>query len=792
MDRRLTLRGATALAFTMMIMPPTGAAAQDMPSSAPAAQGSTGLGEIIVTAQRRSENLMDVPVAVTAVSADDLVAARVDNIANIAAISPSIGVSTQNSPATSANIQIRGIGTVGNNVVFEGAVGVFVDGVYRSRAGQALANFLDIGDLQIVRGPQGTLFGKNTSAGALLLTSTKPSTTEFSANYEATVANYDTQLVRAGFNAPLSDTLGIRIAAMWSHNDGFINDPRGGNYNGARSFGFKMQTLWEPSDAVRLHLIADYAESQNNCCYGTVDVVDGPTQPLINALSAALGNPRVNGAPLRYQQVLNQDTDQEVRDRGVTLIGEFDLGNGTLTSTTAYRRWDAPQLNSDADFSGADIVNIDGRFASKQFSQELVYNGEIGDAAEYVVGAYYANEKIRTGRDFYWGSQAQDFWDAALFASLGIVPGTAQAPSGALGSREMEVGKSVSYAAFMHWTVRLGEKLSLIAGARYTHEKKDGSFHDAAVPSVPRPVFTLLGLRPGPSYDESWTDNALSGTLGLRYEFSNNATAYLTYSRGFKAGGVNLDGNAAGTAENNPALDGTALDSTPGVPNVALDPTYRPEKIDGLEAGLKLRWLDGRARTSMAAFYNDISDLQVAQFLGLQFAIVNAKSAKSYGAEIENEFQLTDSLNLQLAGTWLPKADFGNDPLLGIQNADPVLGGIAGRRFSRAPKFAGNAAINLHQPISSHLAITARAAVQYLGNHFTNTTNNLREDGVALLDFAVGIKALNDRWGLSAYCTNCTDKRYLSQHFNTPLQTGDVNAYVGAPRQYGVTLRGKF
>jgi outer membrane receptor protein involved in Fe transport len=783
--------GATALACATALGMPAAAAQDNASAPAAAAQDGTGLGEIIVTAQRRSENLMDVPVAVTAVTADDLSAARVDNIANIGAISPSISFSSTNSPATSANIQIRGIGTVGNNVVFEGAVGVFVDGVYRSRAGQVLANFLDIGDMQILRGPQGTLFGKNTSAGALLLTSTKPSTTDFSANYELTVANYDTQLVRGAFNAPLTDKLGVRIAAMYSHNDGVIRDPRGGSYNGGRSFGFKFQTLLEPSYAVRLHFIADYAESQNNCCYGNVDVVDGPTQPLINALSAALGNPLVNGAPLRYRQTLNQDTDQEVRDRGVMLIGEFDLGGGTLTSTTAYRRWDAPQRNSDSDFSGADIINIDSRFSSKQFSQELVYNDDIGDVAEYVLGAYYANEKIATGRDFFWGSQAQAFWNAAL-APRGIPAGFAQAPNGELGSSEIENGKSTSYAAFMHWTVHLGEKLSLIAGARYTREEKDGSFRDAAVPTVSRPVFTLLGLRPGPAYDAATTDNALSGTLGLRYEFSSDATAYLTYSRGFKAGGVNLDGNAAGTVANNPAVDGRPLDPTPGVPNRPLDPTYRPEKIDGFEAGLKLRWLDGRARTSMAAFYNDISDLQVAQFLGLQFAIINAKSAKSYGAEIENEFQLTDSLNLQLAGTWLPKADFGNDPRLGIQNANPVLGGLAERRFSRTPKFAGNAAINLDQPISSRLAITGRAAVQYFGSHFTNTANNLRQDGYALLDFSIGLKAIDDRWSLSAYCSNCTDKRYLTQHFNTPLQTGDVNAYVGTPRQYGVMLRGKF
>ncbi len=772
--------------YAVLVLGAAPALAQGQSTDEKSAAQASDAEDIVVTAQRRAERLIDVPVAVTAVTSETLLEARVTNIANITAISPSITFVSTNNPASTGNIQIRGIGTVGSSPAFEGAVGVFVDGVYRSRSGQVLANFLDIADLQIVRGPQGTLFGKNTSAGAVLLSSTQPSLTQVSANFEATVANYDTKLLRAGFSVPVSDKFGIRVAATYGDRSGFIRNPTGGSYGGGETWGVKAQAFWEPTEAIRFRLIGDYVKSNENCCYATVDAVDGPTQPLINLLSGQFGNPPVNGKPLGYRQALSQDTVANLRDRGVVLTGEFDVGGDTLTSITAYRLWDTRQQRGDTDYSGADIFSVnDNKFRNRQFSQELLYNGKIGSSAEYVLGAYFSSERNKVVTNFDWGGQAQFFFDTIL-APLGFPAGFAQAPVNTIFKSDLATTRNESYGVFTHWTVQVNEKLSLISGGRYSWDRKFGSYTDLWLTNTlaaTNPVFTLLGGGPGPSFSGRNNNGALSGTLGLRYQFGRDATAYLTYSRGYKSGGINIDPTAAGSTANNPALDGTALDPTPGIPNLPKDPSYQPEKIDGYEAGLKLRWLDGRATTNFAAFYNDISNLQVAQFLGLEFAILSSKSAKVYGAEIENAFQLSDSLKLELSGTWLPKANFGTDP---------AIGGLSGRRFSLTPKFAGNAALSLDQPVTDKLAFTSRVAVRYFGKNFTNPSNNFVQPAYTQLDANIGLKSIDNIWKVSVYCSNCTDKRYLVQHFNTPLQPGDSNAFIGAPRQFGVTLSGTF
>ncbi len=753
-------------------------------AAAPVMAQTTGdsaqIEEIVVTAQRREERLQDVPIAVTAANAEGLAVARVDNIVNIRAISPSITFVLGNNAASSSNIQIRGIGTVGNSRTFEGAVGVFVDGVYRTRSGQALQNFLDIDNLQVLRGPQGTLFGKNTSAGAFLVTSARPDPGEFSGTYEATAGNYNSGLVRGAVNIPLSKKAALRIAGLWTSNDGYIKDPNTGeDYNDHHSKALKAQLLVQPTDTLEFRLIADWSRERENCCYGTVDAISGPTQPLIDALTLAQGLSLPSSNWQDYEQVLNHNPDQKIEDRGVALYGSWDtpLG-GTLNFTTAYRKWNLAQKHVDPDFSGADIFSLDESFKNKFFSQEFTYNGKVGatplfTGANYVFGVYYSSEDILAARDLYWGSEGQAYWNAILGAA-GLPAGTAYAAPG-LWAAEVMPASGKSYAAFTHWTFELNDKVTLIAGLRASKEEKEGAFYNSYYRPQPNDVFRLLGVQPGPAYDRSHTDNAVSGTLGLQYRFSPDTMAYATYSRGFKAGGVNIDSNAAGTVANNPAI-------TPGA--VLLDPTFKPEFIDGYEVGLKLDYLNGRARTNLALFYDKMEDLQVAQFLGLQFMILNAPSAKVYGAEIENTFKLNNALTLSAAGTWLPEAKFGTSTLLGAP--------LSGRRFSQSPKYAGNLALLLDKNLNSSFAVTGRIAVQYQSEILTDTATNNTQDGYSLVNLSLGVKSLTQGWSLEGWCQNCSDERYFTAQFSTPLQTGDVNAYVGAPRTYGVTLRGRF
>ncbi|WP_206606039.1 TonB-dependent receptor [Steroidobacter cummioxidans] len=730
--------------------------------------------EVIVTAQRRAQNLQEVPVAVTAVTAEALEAARVENIANVQQISPSISFDSSNSAANSANIRIRGIGTVGNSRAFEGAVGVFVDGVYRTRAGQALQNWLDIDGLQVLRGPQGTLFGKNTSAGALLINSTRPTLGDVESNFELTYGNYDTLLARGVVNIPLGDRAAARVAALWSEADGFIENPNtGDSYNERKPRAAKAQLLIEPTESLTLRLIADYSEEKSNCCYGQVDDVDGPLQPFIDTLIRARGlnppSPKFDD----YEQVLSNDTRQDLTDKGVVLQADWELGDGnSLHSVTAYRSWKIKQDGMDADFTGANILTINESFRTDFFSQELTYNGTLA-AADYVVGAYFADEDIDATHQLLWGNQAQAFFDVLFAAQAGLPPGTSAAPEG-LWSDAVLPASSRSYAAFTHWSIALSDPLKLIVGARYSREDKTGAFRRFYFTPLPNAAFRLLSVQPGPEYSARQEDEAVTGTLGLQYQFTPDVMGYVSYSRGFKAGGVNIDNTAAGTRANNPAEVAGA---------VPLDPRYKPEYVDGFEVGLKTQYAGGRARSNFAAFYDEMKDLQVAQFLGTQFTIVNAPEATVYGLEAENSYSLTDTLTLGLDATWLAKAEFG-------QSASIL--NLSGREFAQAPELAANISLNLDQPLSNSLSLIGRVAATHTGEQYTNTSNDLMRDAQTELNFNIGLKSPDNAWSVTAWCQNCTDQRYVTQHFNSPLQGADANGYVSAPLTYGVTLRMSF
>jgi len=766
-----------ATVFLLALVAPA-ARGQSTDSFAAPASDSGKVAEIIVTAQRRTESLQNTPVAVTAISGDALAAQHIDNLSNISAVTPSVNFQSTNNAQATANLEIRGIGTVGSNRAFEGSVGVFVDGVYLSRAGQLLSNFLDFDSLQILRGPQGTLFGKNTTAGALLITSASPQFDRYDGSYEVTVGNYGAVLARVTSNLPVSNIVALRFAALISNVDGYIEKPDGGDrYNDHRARAFKAQVLFEPNSASTFRLIGDISIEHENCCYGSVLVAPGPVQPLINALTAANGLKLASGNPYDYQAVLNLNTDQHIDDRGAVLLSDWEISPETsLHAITAYRVWSESQVGADFDFSGADILIGNETFKSHQFSQEFDLHGRIGGtplfkSANYLAGLYFAHEALLATRDLFWGRQAQTYWNA-LFAPL--PPGTVAAAPGQW-SAERYPGDDKSYAAFTHFTFNVTNKLGALMGLRYTKEIKQGAFENPYFDPAPNEVFRVLGIQPGPQFNAAHSDSAVSGTVGLQYAFDTGKMAYVVYSRGFKAGGINLDNNAAGLVANNPSI---VRGATP------LNPTYRPEKIDGVEAGFKADYLDGKARSNVAVFYDKISDLQVAQFLGLQFVVLNAPSAKVYGAEIENTYRFSRDFNLTAAATALPEAKIAESHVLGPPLSD--------RRFAQAPRWAGSLGANARRSLNQSIAVTARAAFQYTGRVYTDTSSTYQIDSVTLLKAGLGIESVNRNWSVEAWCLNCADRRYYIFTFPVPLQTGTQGAYVGAPRTFGLTLRAHF
>ncbi|WP_373078439.1 TonB-dependent receptor [Zhongshania sp.] len=767
---------------------------------------SRQLEEVVVTAQRRSESMQDVPVAVTAATAEDMAYAQVDSIGNISAISPSIKFDVTNSPANSANIFIRGIGTVGNNRSFEGAVGVFFDGVYRTRAGQAMQNWLDIESLQILRGPQGTLFGKNTSAGALIINSKAPSLDANEGDIELTLGNYGKQLARGGFNTPLTDKAALRVAGLWGKKDGFIEDPNGGDYNDAAPRALKVQLLFEATENLRMRLIADWSEEESNCCYGQMDDVDGGMQAYIDELTRRNGKATPSAKFEDYQQVISEEPAQRVEDQGVVLNTQWFINDAaTIGSVTAYRSWNIAQSGMDADFSGASILGINETLSTDIFSQEFTLSGEFSDIgpllrASYVLGAYYADETIEADHQLYWGEQAQAYLNVYVPSTEAGAPNemtwtiyellnVLDAPAGLISDIHMG-GTGESYAAFMHLSLDITDQLSLTAGVRYSQDEKTGFMYRRFFRDSALEPFRVLGAQPGPEYSESYTDSAVSGQIALQYQFNDDTMSYISFSRGYKSGGVNLDNQAAGKVGDN-ADEPTSAAFGDQEPN---DPRYASEFVDGYELGLKTDYFDGRARSNFAAFYNELTDLQVATFDGLAFGILNSPDAEVYGLEIENKFVLNDTFTLGFDMTWLPEARFGESEALDIAS----LGILSGREFAQAPEIVGNLSLTMDQPISDTLSLRGRIGGSYSGEQYTNPANNEKRD--AQIEYSATLGLASNRSGIAVniWCQNCSDERYVTQHFNTPLQGGisgspdDHNAYVAAPRTYGVTLRGEF
>lgn len=756
---------ATGAAALAVALPAADAVAAQPAADTVAPAATADEDAIIVTATRRRQNIQDVAVAVTIADRAALAAAQVVNIQQVAAITPSISFNITNNPASTGNLLIRGIGTNGANRALEGAAGIFVDGVYRLRPGQVLQNWLDIDSLQVLRGPQGTLFGRNTTAGAVIISSALPSLDGLSGRVDGQVGNYGHAQLSGAVNLPLSSTVAVRLAAIVNTADGFVRNPNNDQrYTREDGHGLRGTFLFAPRDGLRMRLAFDYSRSDGNCCYSGVSVVPGPTRPVVDALSRAGGLVPASRRISDYQLSINRNADQRLEDGGVTFTVELDALGGKLSSVSSWRRFDLDQRNGDLDFSGADIVFGDNLFTQDSWSTELVYNRTLPVLAgmDLVAGVYLDGSTIDSVRILEFGSQAQPFYDA-----LAGRPGLFSAPARLL-TDEVYDARNASQAAFVNTTIAFDDHFSIIVGGRLSREVRSGAFRDRG-PALPaNNPLVFARLVPSPQYDDRFSVTAFSGTAGVRYRFGKDAMAYATYSRGFKAGGVNLDRNAAG---------GSTDIAAP------LSPIYRNEYANTYELGLKLELAERRARINAAIFRTELTDLQISQFLGLQSVVLNAPTARVDGVELETSFALAPVLKFDLAGTWLATRRFGQAAALGL---------LSGRTFPHAPEWAASATLALDQPITSQLAVIARANANYTGATFASTANNAIQDEFVLLNVRLGLKQIDDRWQVAAYCQNCSNSRYVTQAVNTPLQTGDVVGFVGAPRQFGIALSGRF
>ncbi|MDO9361534.1 MAG: TonB-dependent receptor [Sphingopyxis sp.] len=881
-----------------------------LPVVAQEAGAETDDSTIIVTATRRSEALSDVPIAVSAVTGETLEKTGATDVRALGQVAPSLLVSGATSEVN-FSARIRGIGTVGENPGLESSVGLFIDGVYRSRTGVGLSELGDIERVEVLRGPQGTLFGRNSTAGLINIVTKGPELGAFAGKGSVSYGNYDYWRVDGMINAPLGDKAAVRLDGVWQKRDGFIENvtPDEPDINDRDRWLVKGQLMFEPSETMSFRLIADYSERKENCCGGILlnpvrNLTRGPDGfpvasantllPLLQLLGA---NHQV--APVGTSFVRRQSTTpgvtyrSDTKDWGVSGEFDWDLGAATLTSITAYRDYKNAQ-GQDADFSTLDILrrtDLDRRF--RLFTQELRLQGEAFDGRlDWLVGGYYANEKLDVDDDIVYGANYERFANCIAAATLApalINPASAtcsnlpaanfpgfQGFAALLGAARLNgTGnngstfhqRSTNYALFTHNSFDIIEDaLTLTVGARYTHEKKtlsgDANFTNTLCPAIVNSPFQALASlacvingtapdivagAPGTKFSEGqWT-----GTAVLSWKPAPELLVYASASKGYKAGGFNLDysaldrpcsttaGSVAQNAACTAALARPANSPGNGRPE-ASDLQFASEKVDAYELGVK--WDGPGIDVNVAAFWQEYSNYQLNTFNGVNFEVTNIQACKddlgtgptdnnattgacasdrlkpgvvAKGFEIETFLRPARYVSVNMGLTYVDTLYRRTLVGTGGRPLSPVLFQLPGRGVSNAAKYVATAGISWTPPIGDS-GLTALVYLDTRMQSDTNTGSNLdiekEQDAFAVFNGRIGLFGRDRRWGIELWGQNLFNKQYYQIGADMPLQgSGSFRAvaapavsghpgtanklfvgFPGEPRTYGVTLRGQF
>ena len=774
----------------------------------------TVVEEIIVTSQKREQSLQDVPIAVSAYGAETLRRAGVQDIRDLQQLSPSLVLTSTQSESAGTTARLRGVGTTGDNLGLESSVAIFVDGVYRNRNSVALTDLGEIERIEVLRGPQGTLFGKNASAGLIQVITKKPNADEFGGYAEGGIGDFDQYRLAGGITGPIVEGVaGFRLDASWTERDGFIDnvsDKPGAEdeYNDRDRYLVRGQLTSEIGDAIDLRLIADYASRDETCCAAVTDV-SGPTAAIINSPNPfngglPLGTVIAPADPFARNTTANPPPRggyiSEVDEWGLSLEVNWDVGPGTLTSVTAYRDWDSDRAQ-DVDYTDAEILyRIEGGYGNEfeTLTQELRYAWET-DNFDWMVGFYYVDEELNVLDGIRTGSVYEAYVNTLLF-SFGepLLPtGSFVDGQGALTDDFRQ--ETDSYALFTHNTWRATDRLDVTVGLRYTDEDKDVTanlvadnpaclaFATGMLPLGPTgasltclPLISPLVdnalnpvLGPGVPYTGSRNDDEWTGTFVVNYDFADDWFAYVSYSRGYKAGGFNLD--RAGF--NNPDPVAGTLPST-------TDLEFEPETVDSYEIGAKGSLWDDRVRLNAALFYAQFDDFQLNTFTGTNFIVTNLEEVESQGVEVEGTAFLFEGLTLT---TGVSYTDARYDD--GISNAT-----LAGRRLTNAPYWIVTAAADYERQIFGDLLGFARLDYRFTGN--VNTGSDLdpekEQASYPVWNGSIGISAEDGFWEVELWGRNLFDKDYRQVVIDAPLQTGSFNAFLGDPRTWGLRARINF
>jgi outer membrane receptor protein involved in Fe transport len=723
---------------------------------------------IIVTATRRAQDVQDIPLAVTAIAPQQLEAQRVVNIQQIAALAPSFTASQAQLASGSVVLRVRGIGTTSNNIGFESAVGIFIDGAYQARPGVALSEFVDVERVEVLRGPQGTLFGRNTSAGALNITNVRPDVTEFGGFVNAEYGNFDEISLQGAINVPIvKDTLAVRLTGAYRERDGFLTvvDRTGreiGDTNDVDQWLVRGQIGWDTESGLRGRIIADYSKSKSSCC-GAIELYQSPLVTAGAYAAVGLGANGGNGQPSvattpKDQRGFERAMDNrivsanfapvaDIDNYGVTGELEFPISdNADLIFIGSYRKYESFEAY-DSDFTALDIFNVDGlNLEIDNWTAELRLQGEaMGGRLNYMIGGFYSDEQIDQSVDFALGSDYGENVGALLFVPTGGALGanpltlfTGRDPAGSTNTNRFQQDAK-SYAVFTHNSFEITDGLELTLGARYSWEEKSGGFTQTAVnnqicpavlgsiqagfvPAALVAPFTQLGCFGFASPADLPQATAPGGGANAVFrallprtfqsEFEDEELIY-TVKLGYEFSPF-VSSYASFT--HGYKAGGINLDTTAGVNGA--DPTFLSEEVDAYELGVKAQTPNGAVTVNVAAFYEEFTNFQVLEFTGTAFQTFNVPIAETRGVEIESLIRPSDELTFNLAATFL-EASYPDD-CAGTQTAPQVVS-LCGYDLTNAPQVVALAGALWEKPLSDTTEFFLAGQVRMEGDQRTST-----------------------------------------------------------------------
>lgn len=795
-----------------------------------------GIERIFVTASKRQTGLQQTPIAVTVTSGETIEQAKVLDIGDLQVLVPTLRV-TPLQRSTNTSFAIRGFGNGTNNTGIEPSVGIFIDGVYRSRAAAQIGDLPRLQQVEVLSGPQSTLFGKNASAGVISVRTEAPSY-DFEGKVEAGIGNYNQRQLRGYISNGITDNLAFSLSGGINTRDGYTDSLVGlGKINDRDRWNLRGQMLYEPTEDATFRLIADYSEIDETCCT-TAAFENGPTAAAVEALGGVVTD---DADPFSYESALNANPNDTVEDGGISLQADIDFDGFAFTSITAFRKNESAYIN-DVDFTSLDILRETAATKIETFTQEFRLTSTGDNKLDWMVGGFYFDEDVTTGDVLIYGDLARTYFDvlntfnpatAGIFSTLeslfpALNPGDAMKAGTTIASDFTQ--KNEAYSFFVNLDYHLTDDFTATLGVSYTKDEKEITIesqnndflsqvdfnNDLTVYGVPLvDVFTGAfignGLSPEvavataagtvealkafqfqpqmlelPNAVEANTsdDDKITWSVRGAYTLNKNVNFFATAATGFKATSWNL------SRDSRPFIsDSTAIAATPSLvlPNQGYGTRFAsPEKATVYELGIKTSFKNGAFNATI--FDQTIKGFQSSLFNGTGYVLSNAGEQNTKGIEFDSIYRATDNLSLTFAGTLL-------DPqyvsfIGGSDENGPA--DLSGTQVSGVHEQSIVAGITYNLEFDNGMYGYLRT--DYIYESDVRTNGNISEEVRREVNTFNASAGLNFENGvmLQVYVRNLTNDEYFLTAFPRPIQSGSIQVYPNQPRTFGASISYEF